>query len=125
MATPEGAAAGKAMMVKMVEDAWRAAGLEPNQPTRTHHDMMVIVDFFLGAEMKMNGGHWEMDKGYYDTEELGVRVYGANGGNTAYQFLEKMGGFMKYVQPIFDSQIKFDAFVEKTRDLLKAKGPTT
>ena len=32
---------------------------------------------------------------------------------------------MKYVAPIFDSQIKFDAFVEKTRDLLKAKGPTT
>lgn len=40
--TPEGKAGG----VKFVEAAWRAAGLEPDQPTKEFADMMKIVKHF-------------------------------------------------------------------------------
>ena len=41
-ATPEGKAGG----IKFVEEAWRAAGLEPDQPTKEFSDMMKVVKHF-------------------------------------------------------------------------------
>ena len=88
--------------------------------------MMLVVDFFESFGMKMNGGFWILSKEYCDpTEELGGRVFGTNGCCTAKQYAQKMGGYMKYVQPILDSQIAFDALVEKTEDIVRAKGPTS
>ena len=112
-------------MVQLVEEAWRQNGLEPNQPTRSHDERMLVLDYFQSFGMQMNGGYWDNPKEYFDkTEELGVRVYGSNGGINAYQFLEKMAGFQKYIQPIFDSQIKFDAILETMRKTLNDKGST-
>ena len=63
--------------------------------------MMKIKDYFASQTDKIYGGHWDFPQGYFNTtEELGVRVYGLNGGNTAYQFLSKMGGYLKYIAPI-------------------------
>jgi len=98
MANPE----AQGFLKKLVENAWSKAGLEPNQPTKTHDDMMKIVDYFQTLGLLVNGGYWDFPKGYFDTEPLGVKVYGANGGMTAYQYLEKMGGFLKYITPILD-----------------------
>ena len=42
MANPE----AQGFLKKLVENAWSKAGLEPNQPTKTHDDMMKIVDYF-------------------------------------------------------------------------------
>lgn len=60
--------------------AWKHAGYEPDQPLKTHHDMMLVVDFFDEFVTKMNGGFWVISKEYCDpTEQLGGRVYGTNG----------------------------------------------
>ena len=117
---------GAKSLFKIIEMAWRHAGFEPDQPLKTHDDMMLVVDFFESMGMKMNGGTWILSKGYCDpTEELGGRVYGTNGCCTAKEYAQKMGGYFKYVQPIVDSQIKFDALVEKTGDIVRAKGATS